>query len=166
MVSVDFTNRLTCLLCLYCAHLLAVRICCMCFRTVVLYLCLYDSVTRIVIYSSLSLARFHVDPRQNHGQSYQNFDQTAAQLKKTMLSLCITWLNGVEVNDQSPSIAIHSAWKKLCYLWPPCVADVDIIFVLFLSFSFFLGVFSSPNLNCRRLDVYHTCTHSVALVRI
>jgi len=26
--------------------------------------------------------------------------------------------------------------------------------------------FSSPNLSCRRLDVYHTSTHGVALVRI
>jgi len=37
-------------------------------------------------------------------------------------------------------------------------------FVVFLS-SFFLGV-SSPNLSGRRLDVYHTCTHGVALVWI
>jgi len=32
-----------------------------------------------------------------------------------------------------------------------------------VSFSFF---FSSPNLSGRRLDVYHTSTHGVALVRI
>jgi len=36
------------------------------------------------------------------------------------------------------------------------------IFVLFLSSIFF----SSPNLSGRRLDVYHTSTHGVALVRI
>ena len=73
-------------------------------------------------------------------------------------------------------------------LWPPCVADVDIIFcscgyfllmaalwnttghyifdlffLLSSSFSFFL---SSSNLSGRRLDVYHTSTHDVALVRI
>jgi len=37
------------------------------------------------------------------------------------------------------------------------------IFILwFLLFIFF----SSPNLSCRRLDVYHTSTHGVALVRI
>ena len=40
------------------------------------------------------------------------------------------------------------------------------IFVLFLLLSsFFLGFFS-PNLSDRRLDVYHTSTHGVALVRI
>ena len=33
----------------------------------------------------------------------------------------------------------------------------------FLSSIFF---FSSPNLNVRKLDVYHTSTHGVALVRI
>jgi len=51
-------------------------------------------------------------------------------------------------------------------LWPPCVADADIIFLpcgfFYLSFFFF----SSPNLSGRRLDVYHTSTHGVALVRI
>ena len=35
-----------------------------------------------------------------------------------------------------------------------------------LSSSFFLLIFSSPNLSGRRLDVYHTSTHGVALVRI
>jgi len=34
---------------------------------------------------------------------------------------------------------------------------------VFFSLSFF---FSSPNLSGRRLDVYHTLTHGVALVRI
>jgi len=52
-------------------------------------------------------------------------------------------------------------------LWPPCVADADIVFsscgFFYLLSSFF---FSSPNLSRRRLDVYHTCTHGVALVRI
>ena len=35
----------------------------------------------------------------------------------------------------------------------------------FLS-SFYLFFYSSPNLSGRRLDVYHTSTHGVALVRI
>jgi len=42
------------------------------------------------------------------------------------------------------------------FLWPPCVADADIIFLpcgFFLSSIFF---YSSPNLTGRRLDVYHT----------
>jgi len=51
-------------------------------------------------------------------------------------------------------------------LWPPCVADADIIFLpcsVFYILSFF---FSSPNLSRRRLNVYRTSTHDVALVQI
>jgi len=43
------------------------------------------------------------------------------------------------------------------------------IFALWLILSFFFlsfFYFSSANLSRRRLDVYHTCTHGVALVRI
>ena len=54
-------------------------------------------------------------------------------------------------------------------LWPTCVADADIIFsscgFFFLSSSFFF-LFSSPILSRRKLDVYHTSIHDVALVRI
>jgi len=49
-------------------------------------------------------------------------------------------------------------------LWLPYVIGQAIIFFpcgLFLSSSFLL---SSPNLSGRRLDVYHTWTHGVALV--
>ena len=51
------------------------------------------------------------------------------------------------------------------FLWSPYVIGQTIIFS---SCSFFLlsSFFSSPNLSGRRLDVYHTSTHSVALVRI
>jgi len=43
-------------------------------------------------------------------------------------------------------------------LWPPCVADADIIF---LSCDFYLLsiFFSSPNLSGRRLDVYTILRH-------
>ena len=41
------------------------------------------------------------------------------------------------------------------------------IFVLwFLLLSIFFFCFSSPNLSDRRLDIYHTSTHGVALVQI
>jgi len=40
------------------------------------------------------------------------------------------------------------------------------IFALWFLSSIYLSFFSSPNLNGRRLDVYHTFTHGVALVRI
>ena len=41
---------------------------------------------------------------------------------------------------------------------------ISVLWFLLLSSSFFL--FSSPNLSGRRLDVYHTSTHDVVLVRI
>ena len=40
------------------------------------------------------------------------------------------------------------------------------IFMLFLLLLLLLSFFSSPNLSGRRLDVYHTLAHGVALVRI
>jgi len=53
-------------------------------------------------------------------------------------------------------------------LRPLCVADVDIIFLPcgFSFLSFFFCLFSSANLSRRTLDVYHTSTYGVALVRI
>ena len=49
-------------------------------------------------------------------------------------------------------------------LWPPYVIGQAIIFSSCRLLYFFF--FSSPNLSRRRLDVYHTFTHGVALVRI
>ena len=40
------------------------------------------------------------------------------------------------------------------------------IFMLWFVLSFFFPLFFSPNLSGRRLDVYHTLAHGVALVRI
>jgi len=57
--------------------------------------------------------------------------------------------------------------KKL--LWPPYVIGQAIIFMpcgFFLLSSSVIYLFSSPNCSGRRLDVYHTSTHGVALVRI
>jgi len=59
---------------------------------------------------------------------------------------------------------------QVLLLWSPYVIGQTIIFsccglfFFFLSFLFFF--FSSPNLSGRRLDVYHTLAHGVALVRI
>jgi len=44
-------------------------------------------------------------------------------------------------------------------LWPPCVADADMIFfVLWFLLLLSIYLFSSPILSRRRLDVYHTFT--------
>ena len=52
-------------------------------------------------------------------------------------------------------------------LWPPYGIGQAIVFFALWFLSFYLSSsFSSPNLSGRRLDVYHTSTHGVALVRI
>ena len=56
-----------------------------------------------------------------------------------------------------PSIIIVALWNR---------ADHYIFALWLLLLSFFLLFFSSPNLSRRRLDVCHTSTHGVALVRI
>ena len=50
-----------------------------------------------------------------------------------------------------------------------CNRETIYIFMLWFvvsSFFFLFSFFSSPNLSGRRLDVYHTLAHGVALVRI
>jgi len=55
-----------------------------------------------------------------------------------------------------------SQWFHLFFMVALCNRADHYIFALwFLSFFF-----SSPNLSSRRLDVYHTSAHGVALVRI
>ena len=63
----------------------------------------------------------------------------------------------------------NSSGDEMNFLWSPYGIGQTVIFLpcgfffLLLSSSFF---FSSPNLSRRRVDVCHTCTHGVALVRI
>jgi len=51
------------------------------------------------------------------------------------------------------------------WLWPPCIADADIIFLpcgfFYLLSSYSSSSFPSPNLSRLRLYVYHTFTHGV-----
>jgi len=62
---------------------------------------------------------------------------------------------------------IFILWFLLLFsLWPPCVADADIIFLSNVLFLSFFLLFSSPNLSGRRMHVYHTSTHDVVLVRV
>ena len=73
------------------------------------------------------------------------------------------------VNTTEPSMCGGDAAFLSNYfdqlLWLPCVADAVIIF-LPCGFFYLLLFFSSPILSRSRLDVYHTYTHGVALVRI
>jgi len=74
--------------------------------------------------------------------------------------------------------ALHSRYGHNIFilwfllLWPPYLIIIIIdlirtkaiyIFIVWFLVSFFI---SSPNLSGRTLDVYHTSTHGVALVRI
>ena len=80
------------------------------------------------------------------------------------LHSCTFVIVGCTVN--TASMLTHFILLLYSLIMPPCVADADVIFCscgyFILSFSFF----SSPILSGRRLDVYHTSTHDVALVWI
>jgi len=62
------------------------------------------------------------------------------------------------------NIVNHMIYFIMVALWNR--ADHYIFALWFLSFFFLLFFLSSPNLSRRELDVYHTSTHGVALVRI
>jgi len=89
--------------------------------------------------------------------------QTGVMLSTTCLSdWRHWWLNVNCVRRCFVSLIDGYAYSQL--LWSPYVIGQTIIF---LPCSFFLSsFFSSPNLSGRMLDVYHTLTHGVALVRI
>jgi len=74
---------------------------------------------------------------------------------------------GAHLRHLSNTTELSICGSNAALLWPPCVADADIIFLpcgFFPSSIFFF--YSSPNLSGRRLDAYQTSTHGVALVRI
>jgi len=76
------------------------------------------------------------------------------------------WHSGNKKRTQNVSeYMLVLAYSLYAWLWSPYVIGQTIIF----SSCFFLlssSFFSSPNLSGRRLDVYHTLAHGVALVRI
>jgi len=113
----------------------------------------------------------------------------AWSVKGRWLSLVSCLCNGVAsygaVGHRLPTIyfsvhfaAARSLTATLCVVASPnifahgiimvalCNRADHYIFILFLLSFFFLSFFSSPNLSGRRLDVYHTLAHGVALVRI
>ena len=76
-----------------------------------------------------------------------------------VIGLVSLWRNSEQFCEQLPQISrliMASLWNK---------AGHYIFALWFLLFSFFF-LFSLPNLSGRRLDVYHTSTHGVALVGI
>ena len=99
------------------------------------------------------------------------------QIQGKVCSPDSSWSNARLLSSPSliPTTHISPLCPKFAYLpcsplqhhWDPlpslCNRAGHYIFALwFVSFFFF----SSPNLSCRRLDVYRTSTHGVALVRM
>jgi len=87
---------------------------------------------------------------------------------------CFLQLKSAEVQTNHSKVLSASydlisflQYSRFCFLCPPCVANAVVMLLscFVLLSSFFLHV-SSPNLSDRRLDVYHTSAHGVALVRI
>ena len=69
----------------------------------------------------------------------------------------------------SPNVVALYQSHFLTVLWPPYVIGGTLYFCPLVSFyllSSSSSFFSSPNLSGHRLDVYHTSTHGMALVRI
>jgi len=67
-------------------------------------------------------------------------------------------------DPENLTVYFPNSLSRVAYLWPPYGIGQAIIF---LSCGFFLSsFFSSPNLSGCRLEVYHTSTHGIALVRI
>ena len=63
-------------------------------------------------------------------------------------------------NDCTMLSVTHLVCLSFCFLlWPPRVADADIIFLPCGFFCFSSFFISLPNVSRRRLDVYHTSTH-------
>ena len=79
------------------------------------------------------------------------------------ISLEVYGVYGSQDAQQLLQIHKYQGQQRLL-LWSPYAVEQTITFS---SCGFFLSFFfSSPNLSVRTLDVYHTSTHGVALVRI
>ena len=99
----------------------------------------------------------------------KNFEIMSRINEALELSMLVSPEQRAMYNQQRPQsvLAVEFLFLFSVFSWISAVIMVALwnradhyIFILFLSF------FSSPNLSGRRLDVYHTSTHGVALVRI
>ena len=91
---------------------------------------------------------------------------TYSQREKKIKSACGPMPN-VMATLQNIDGANHE--RKFVIMVALCNRADHYIFILFLLLLLLLSsssFFSSPNLSGRRLDVYHTLAHGVALVRI
>jgi len=100
------------------------------------------------------VVHYWADLQSMHGFHYcDNIVPNTKCQRVLVLTLClVSYIN---------ALIVHA--NLLALLWPPYGIGQAIIFLpcgFFLLLSFF---FSSSNLSGRRLDVYHTSTHGVAL---
>jgi len=92
------------------------------------------------------------------------------KVKDRVLSKKLRERLGIDDNIDTAALQVAMVWacvakrRQTLIMVALCNRADHYIFILFflLSSSFF----SSPNLSGRRLDVYHTLAHGVALVRI
>jgi len=87
-------------------------------------------------------------------------------------SVSMQWLctGGNNYKEVWRFFAMETALPVMCnrwtFLWSPYNRADHYIFIMWFSLLLFLLSFFSPNLSRRRLDVCHTSTHGVTLVRI
>ena len=98
------------------------------------------------------------------------------KIKPNLCDICVPEIEyGDGIGTRGVQKVLQLRYEKLTrhvthtviFLWSPYVIGQTVIFsscFFFLLSSFFF--FSSPNLSGRKLDVYHTLAHGVALVRI
>ena len=72
----------------------------------------------------------------------------------------------VSLSNGSLTYYMPRIFMRIIIIMAPYVMLGHYIFVLWFLSSSSVFFFSSPNLSHRRLDVYHTLTHGVAIVRI
>jgi len=100
-------------------------------------------------------------PPVNNSRAMMIVCKIRGKIVRTILC-CIVYSNSAHIYEQFVQVCACFFMVALCN------RETIYIFILFLSSFFFLlsSFFSSRNLSGRRLDVYHTLAHGVALVRI
>ena len=111
--------------------------------------------------------RFHVTPAAHDACRQYSFAALFGNVLLLALSCCLRTESATEPFLLSISFlwSPYGIGQTIIFMVALCNRADHYIFILFVS-SFFFFFFSSPNLSGRRLDVYHTLAHGVALVRI
>jgi len=98
----------------------------------------------------------------NSGRNFDwGFLSPAAAFRAYQKGCAYKWI----YTPKLPKLNLTADAEYVANLWSPYVIG-QTIYIFMLWFVLLLLLFSSPNLSRRRLDVCHTSTHGVALVRI